>query len=274
MGERDHGRIVRFFAATAAHPTRAVWLTAVLCCAAPRPAAEVAAVASNAEQSSGRGELAEASWRPLFDGSSLDEWRGYCQSAAPERWQIEGGSLHFVGGSGADPTKGGDLVTREQWGDFELSLEWKISAGGNSGILYRGIEQCAAAGRPQKPIYESAPEMQVLDNERHPDARLGKDGNRQAGALYDLIAAVPQNARPAGEWNEIRIRVSDGQVTHRMNGQDVVQYSLGTPEWRARCADSKFKDWPHFIDPAARGHIALQDHGDDVWYRNIRIRPL
>ena len=120
----------------------------------------------------------------------------------------------------------------------------------------------------------SSPEMQILDNEKHPDAILGKDGNRQAGSLYDLIPAVPQNAKPAGEWNEVKVLVYKGTVVHWMNGENVLEYHLWTDQWKEMCANSKFKDWPEFINTAEEGYIGLQDHGDDVWFRNIKIREL
>jgi len=116
--------------------------------------------------------------------------------------------------------------------------------------------------------------MQILDNEKHIDGSLGKDGNRQAGSLYDLIPAVPQNSKPVGEWNHIKITVFKGTVIHWMNGENVLEYHLWTSEWKEMCANSKFKDWPAFIDTAEEGYIGLQDHGDDVWFRNIKIKEM
>jgi len=164
--------------------------------------------------SSGKDKEAEATtedeWIILFDGTSTENFRGYNQAEFPEQgWEIVDGTLHCIGsGKGEAGGQGGDIITKQKYGNFELSLEWKISEGGNSGIFYLAQEL------EGKPIYESAPEMQVLDNERHPDAKLGKDGNRQAGSLYDLIPAVPQNAKPAGEWNEVMIMVYKGTVVH------------------------------------------------------------
>jgi hypothetical protein len=163
---------------------------------------------------------------------------------------------------------GGDIITLNKYKDFELELEWKVSEGGNSGIFYLAQEL------EGKAIYMSAPEMQILDNEKHPDAKLGKDGNRQAGALYDLIPAVPQNAKPAGEWNHVKILVYQGTVVHWMNGENVLEYHLWTDEWKEMVANSKFKDWPEFVNPATEGYIGLQDHGNDVWFRNIKIKEL
>jgi hypothetical protein len=213
-------------------------------------------------------------WHSLFDGSSLAEWRGYCKDSVPERWVVEDGALHLKPPSTDPPSSvgGGDLVTRGEYENFELALEWKISEGGNSGVFYLAADNCGGADRAEAPIYESAPEMQVLDNERHPDAKLGVNGNRQAGSLYDLIPADPQNARPAGQWNHAEIEVDHGRVSIRQNGQTIVRYEIGTPDFQARVAASKFKSWRGFIDPARRGHIGLQDHGNEVWFRNIRIR--
>ncbi|MBS0009882.1 MAG: DUF1080 domain-containing protein [Bacteroidales bacterium] len=213
---------------------------------------------------------AEEEWTILFDGSSTENFRGYGQEDFPEKgWEIDDGTLHVIGsGKGEAGGGGGDIITREKYKNFELSLEWKVSEGGNSGIFYLAQEL------EGKPIYMSAPEMQILDNERHIDANLGKDGNRQAGSLYDLIPAVPQNARPAGEWNHVKVMVYKGTVVHWMNGENVLEYHLWTDQWEEMCANSKFADWPDFVNPAEEGYIGLQDHGDDVWFRNIKIREL
>lgn len=209
-------------------------------------------------------------WTILFDGTSTENFRGYNKDEFPEAgWEIVDGTLHCIGsGQGEAGGQGGDIITRQKYGNFELSLEWKISEGGNSGIFYLAREL------EGKPIYMSAPEMQILDNEKHIDAGLGKDGNRQAGSLYDLIPAVPQNAKPAGEWNQASIIVYQGTVVHKQNGEVVLEYHLWTDKWREMCANSKFADWPEFIDTAKEGYIGLQDHGNDVWFRNIKIKEL
>ena len=163
---------------------------------------------------------------------------------------------------------GGDIIYDKQFDNFTLSLEWKISEGGNSGIFYLGEEKLDY-------IWKTAPEMQVLDNEKHPDAKLGKDGNRMAGSLYDLIPAKPQNAKPVGEWNQVEITVYKGTVVHKMNGVNVVEYHLWTPEWNALVAGSKFPSLnPKWAEVASKGYFGLQDHGDDVWFRNIKIKEL
>jgi hypothetical protein len=243
---------------------------ALMACSRPPKAEPLASAAGQ----SGAPQPTTDAWQALFDGTSLQHFRGYCRADVPARWRIEDGELHLVGTRDRDRSTGGDLITRDLFGDFELELEWRIATGGNSGVFYRGREACAAPGQEQRPLYESAPEMQVLDNATHPDAQLGKDGNRRAGSLYDLIAARPETVRPAGEWNQVRIQVRSNHVRHELNGTVVVEYDWGTPEWEARCQSSKFKDWPNFVHPAPTGAIGLQDHGDDVWYRAIRIRSL
>lgn len=214
----------------------------------------------------------EEGWRLLFDGETTEGWRGYNKDSFPSKgWVVEDGALKVLGSGSGEAGNGGDIVFDEEFKDFELSLEWKVSEGGNSGIFYLAEEI------EGEPIYTSAPEMQILDNERHPDARLGKDGNRQAGSLYDLIPAKPQNAKPAGEWNTAKILVYRGTVVHSQNGENVVEYHLWTDQWEDMVKNSKFKDWPAFLNAGGedkKGFIGLQDHGDDVWFRNIKIKDL
>jgi len=207
-------------------------------------------------------------WTLLFDGKTTDMWRGYNKTDFPKGWIIEDNSIRCLGSGKGEAGQGGDIITKEKYKNFELSLDWKISDGGNSGIFYLAQEI------PGEPIWKSAPEMQVLDNIKHPDAKLGVDGNRQAGSLYDLIPAKPQNAKPVGEWNTVRIMVYKGTVVHYMNGVKVLEYHLWTDDWNKMCANSKFKDYKWFVDTATEGYIGLQDHGDDVWYRNIKIKKL
>ena len=204
----------------------------------------------------------------LFDGKTTDMWRGYGKTDFPKGWVIEDNAIKCIGSGKGEAGQGGDIITKEKFGNFELTLEWKISEGGNSGIFYLAQE---IAGDP---IWKSAPEMQVLDNAKHPDAKMGVDGNRQAGSLYDLIPAKPQNAKPAGEWNKVKIVVYKGTVVHYQNGVQVLEYHLWTDDWKKMCANSKFKDFTNFVNTAAEGYIGLQDHGDDVWYRNIKIKKL
>jgi hypothetical protein len=203
----------------------------------------------------------------LFDGKSLDGWRGYKKDHLPAKWLVEEGTIHFNPASEGD---GGDIIFNREFANFHLKIEWKISEGGNSGIFYLAKEVDNL-----KLIYQTAPEMQVLDNERHPDANMGKDGNRKAGSLYDLIPANPQNFRGAGEWNQVEIIHKDGHVIHMQNGEKVVEYQTGTPEWVELVAGSKFPALnPDWANLAPKGYIGLQDHGDNVWYRNIWIKQL
>ena len=209
-------------------------------------------------------------WVLLFDGETSEGWRGYKKDHFPSGWQLEDGTIKCDGsGRGeAGSEDGGDIIYDKQFQNFTLSLEWKISEGGNSGIFYLGTEEFDV-------IYKSAPEMQVLDNEKHPDAKLGTDGNRMAGSLYDLIPAKPQNAKPVGEWNQVEITVYKGTVIHKQNGVNVLEYHLWTPEWKEMVANSKFPSLsPDWANIASKGYIALQDHGDDVWFRNIKIKEL
>jgi hypothetical protein len=204
----------------------------------------------------------------LFDGKTTDMWRSYGKQTFPAGWVIEDGAIKCLGSGKGEAGQGGDIITKEKFGNFELTLEWKISEGGNSGIFYLAQEI------EGDPIWKSSPEMQVLDNAKHPDSKMGVDGNRQAGSLYDLIPAKPQNAKPAGEWNTVKIMVYKGTVVHYQNGAQVLEYHLWTDDWKKMCANSKFKDYTNFVNTAVEGYIGLQDHGDDVWYRNIKIKKL
>lgn len=195
-------------------------------------------------------------WRVLFDGVSLDPWRGFRRGAVPAGWRVVDGAITRVG-------RAGDLITRDVFADFELTLEWMVEEGGNSGIMYRVTEDAAET-------YQTGPEMQVLDDAGHRD---GASRLTSAGAVYGLYPAPAGVVRPAGEWNAARIVVRGSHVEHWLNGVEVAAYELGSPEWEARVAASKFRRWPGY-GRARAGHIALQDHGDRVAYRNIRIRTL
>ncbi len=224
----------------------------------------------------------------IFDGTSLDGWRGYGKDQVPSRWTIEDGCLKFNGtGTGEGQTgEGGDLIFAHKFKNFEMELEWKISKGGNSGIFYLAQEvtsQDKDGNEVLEPIYISAPEFQVLDNANHPDAKLGKDNNRQAASLYDMIPAVPQNAKPFGEWNKAKIMVYKGTVVHGQNDENVLEYHLWTKQWTDMLQASKFSEekWPLAFEllnncggDNHEGFIGVQDHGDDVWFRNIRVKVL
>lgn len=197
-------------------------------------------------------------WRPLFNGADLSGWRGYKGSPAPTKWRVENGAI-TLGVQGG----GGDIVTAEEFENFELQLEWKISQGGNSGIIYF-VREVEGANE----TYATGPEMQVLDDARHPDGKLP---SHRAGALYDLLPASKAMTAPVGTWNKVRIISRSGRIEHWLNGHKVVATRYGDEGWRRLVAGSKFKAMPHFAK-LPRGRIALQDHGDRVWYRNIRIR--
>jgi len=195
-------------------------------------------------------------WRLLFDGKDLAGWRGFKTNQPPPGWRVSDGAL--MRGDG-----GGDLMTVEEFGDFELRLEWRVAKNGNSGIMFR----VTAEG---KSTYETGPEFQVLDNAGHAD---GKDPKTSAGSNYALHAPVRDVTRPIGEWNDARILVRDAHVEHWMNGVKLLEYELWSPDWESRVKASKFATMPGY-GRARRGHIALQDHGDQVSYRNIRIKTL
>jgi len=212
-------------------------------------------------------EIAEG-WILLFDGETPGNWRGYNKDYFPNGWVIENGTLRCIGtGRGeAGGREGGDIIFDEKFSNFELSLEWKISPGGNSGIFYLAQE------RPDMTIWQTAPEMQVLDNTGHID---GRNEIHSAGSLYDLIGVPQDKVRPVGEWNHSKLIVFRGTVEHWLNGEMVVQYHLWTPRWNQMVAESKFPQYnPNWADVAQEGFVGLQDHGDDVWYKNIKLRRL
>ena len=214
----------------------------------------------------------------LFDGTSLNGWRGYNKESVPAKWGIEDGLLKFSSaGAGLGNEDGGDLIFAYDFKNFELEFEWKISHAGNSGVFFLAKEI------KDQPIYISSPEYQLLDNENHPDAKLGVDGNRKSGSLYDMIPAKPQNSKPVGEWNKAKIIVNDGKVTHYQNGEMVVEYTLWTPDWTALLQAGKFskEKWPLAFEllnnvggKSKAGVLGFQDHGDDVWLKNITVKTL
>ena len=224
----------------------------------------------------------------VFDGKTFNGWRGYNRTDVPGAWTIEDGCIK-INGSGAGEagaSNGGDVILMSKVKNFELEMEWKVGKGSNSGIFYLAQEVTSTdkEGKEVKePIYISSPECQVLDNENHPDAKLGKDGNRKSSSLYDMIPAKPQNSKPFGEWNKVKIMCYKGTVVHYQNDEPVVEYHLWTPQWKEMLDNSKFsKDkWPLAYElllncggDNKEGFIGLQDHGDDVWFRNITVKVL
>ena len=197
-----------------------------------------------------------AGWQLLFDGNSLEGWRGYNSEFMPTGWSVENGMLTRTG-------PGGDIITEQQFGDFELYLEWLVGPGGNSGVLVRAVEG-------QEEVYHGAPEMQILDDAGHPD---GRSPLTSAGSNYGLHGAPRGIVKSAGEWNSSRIVVVNNQVEHWLNGDKVVEYELGSADWLRRVANSKFAQWPAY-GRASRGHIGIQDHGDRVSFRNLKVREI
>jgi hypothetical protein len=197
-----------------------------------------------------------AGWRLLFDGRTTAGWRGYMMDSMPSGWQVVDGVLARV-------SQASDIVYNEKFRDFELLVDWKIAPNGNSGIFYRGIEGPEA-------IYYSAPEMQVLDDSGHPD---GSSRLTSAGAVYGLYPAPLGIVRPAGEWNSARILVNGNHVEHWLNGKLIAAYELGSEDWAKRVAASKFQQWPEY-GKAKEGYIGLQEHGNWIGFRNLKIRVI
>lgn len=202
-------------------------------------------------------EEAAEGWVLLFDGKDASQhFRGYKKETLPDKWVVEDGTLARKGG--------GDVITKEKYENFELSIEWKISEGGNSGIMFKVTEG-------NGPPYKSGPEAQIIDNAK------GKDGQK-AGWMYELYAAEKDTTKPAGEWNHFVLKCQKTatgtyKCEHWMNGEKYVEYEIGSEDWKQKVAKSKFATWKEF-GVADAGHICLQDHQDPVWFRNIKIRKL
>jgi hypothetical protein len=200
-------------------------------------------------------------WTNLFDGTSLKGWRGYKQpDATKTRWKVENGMLTVDPGDGSDTRGARDLITVGTYDNFELAFDWKIAPGGNSGVKYFVLEdRDSAIGH----------EYQVIDDAAHPDAKIGP--HRQTAALYDVLPATNRPIKPAGEFNQSRIVVNGRNVQHWLNGTRVLQYELSSPALQAAIDKSKFKGIERFGKPQ-KGHILVQDHGNRVWFRSIRIK--
>lgn len=193
-----------------------------------------------------------------IDLQRADAWRGYRRDELPDGWRFDAASGVLTRERGA-----GDIITRRQFADFELELEWRVGPRGNSGIFYRATEGT-------RRIYENAPEMQILDNTGHAD---GRNSLTSAGANYALHAPLRDVTRPVGEWNAVRLVVRGARVEHWLNGEKLVEYDLWTDDWKALVQASKFRQWPAY-GWADRGYIGLQDHGDVVSFRRMRVREL
>lgn len=210
----------------------------------------------------------KAGWKLLFDGKTLNGWRGFHSDKVPAVWVIEDGCIKMDKDKREALQKGGDIITLDQYENFELSLEWKISKGGNSGIKYLVSETL-----PKKGSAISF-EMQIIDDKNHPDAKAGVAGNRRAGSLYDLIpASNRKKLKPVGEFNQVRLIVKGNHIEHWLNGIKVVEFERESDALKLSIAKSKFCDQPAF-GTFAKGHLLLQEHKDTVWFRNIKIREL
>jgi len=196
-------------------------------------------------------------WRLLFDGQSMNGWRAYKTQSPSSGWSVKDGAMTKTAATD-------DILTVDQFGDFELVFDWKLTPGGNAGVFYRATEE-------YEKVYWSAPEYQLLDDAAHADA---KDRTTAAGAAYALYAAPAGAVKPAGEWNTARIVARGAHVEHWLNGTKLLEYEQGSAEWNARIKASKFNDWPNF-GKSRRGHIAIQgDHEGELAIRNVRIREL
>jgi hypothetical protein len=206
-------------------------------------------------------------WKLLFDGKTMNGWRGAYMDSLPKKgWAIKDGMLIIQESGGGEASFGGDIVTIDEYGNFELTLDFRLTDGANSGVKYFVIE-----AQPKTPGSAKGLEYQVLDDAKHPDAKLGINGNRTCASLYDLIPATKKKMNPMGEWNHARILVKGKHVEHWLNGVRVLQFERGGKEFLAHKAESKFKDIPGFGE-YPKGHILIQDHGNQVFYRNIKIR--
>ena len=205
-------------------------------------------------------------WQLLFDGTSTGGWHTYGKTSAGSSWKIADGVLYLDSTKTDGKRDEGDLVTDKEYENFHLALDWKLAPGGNSGIIFLINEDTTKYKR----TYETGPEMQVLDNEGHKDGKIDK---HHAGDLYDLIACSTETVKPVGEWNHAEIKLDKGKLDFYLNGTNVVSTTMWDDNWNKMVAGSKFKDMAGFAK-FKKGKIALQDHGDPVWYRNIKIREL
>jgi hypothetical protein len=249
-------------------------VTGVMAGCTAQPAAEetsAPASAAQADQAVNRLTPQEQSegWRLLFDGQTTTGWRNAHGDSFPEKgWEIRNGELIVLESGGGEAAHGGDIVTVDQYADFDFRVDFKLSAGANSGIKYNVTEKLGTPGRGSA----IGLEYQLLDDSKHPDANQGAAGTRKLGALYDLMP-VPDDKpfNGIGEWNTARIVSRGQQVEHWLNGVKILEYERGSEDFRRRVAESKYKIYPGFGE-AASGHILLQDHGNTVSFRNIKIK--
>ena len=227
------------------------------CSSAPAPETQPMPMSTTGATNSLTPAERSAGWRLLFDGTNLDAWRGYKAADIPAGWHVANGEL-----TKDRPVE--DIVSKEEFGDFELQIDWKIGEAGNSGIFYRGSEEFDK-------IYWTAPEYQLLDDIKAAD---NKTRLTCAGAAYGLYPSPAGHLMPVGEWNSTRIVAKGPHIEHWLNGFKLLEYEMGSPDWEARVKASKFAAWPKY-GRLMRGHLAMQgDHNGTLSFRNIRIRPL
>lgn len=233
----------------------------------PEPPVKEEAVTESRLNTLTNREMAEG-WKLLFDGTSTDAWHAYGSRTIGTAWKTVNGTLFLDGDSKKQFTAntGGDIVTNEEYGNFELSLEWKISKNGNSGICFYIKEDRSK----YEWMWQTGPEMQILDNDGHADGKIIK---HRTGDLYDLISSSSEPVKKTGDWNHVRIRCFNGKLDFYLNNVNIVSTTLWNDGWRSLVANSKFKNYPDF-GAYRTGRIGLQDHGDNVWFRNIKIRRL
>jgi len=207
-------------------------------------------------------------WITLFDGKTTNGWHKYGGGSVGSAWKIADGALYLdaTDKENGKIKNGGDIATDEEFENFDLKLEWKISKGGNSGIMFCVHEDTTKYKMP----YETGPEMQVLDNDGHPDGKIKK---HRAGDLYDLISCSKETVKPVGEWSRVEIKLLNGQLDFFLNGENVVSTTMWDDNWNKMVANSKFKTMPGFAT-FRKGRIDLQDHDFTVWFRNVMIKKL
>jgi hypothetical protein len=203
------------------------------------------------------GQAAQPQWVSLFDGQTIAQWRGYKMATVPDSWRVEEGAITWTKGAAVD------LVSREQYTNFEFEFDWKVPPGGNSGVMFRVTEELERT-------YHSGPEFQILHNAGHSD---GKNPMTSAGSNHSLHAPTKDMTKPVGEWNQGRLVVNGNHVEHWLNGEKIVDYDLHSPDWTKRLMASKFKDVPRY-GREPKGHLVLQEHGSRIQYKNLRIKVL
>jgi len=213
-------------------------------------------ISSRAEDNVLSDEEKKAGWKLLFDGKTSEGWRGYKKDKFPDGWKVQDGMLSRI-------TGGGDIVTLDQYENFDLLVDWRITEGSNSGVMYRVQET-------EKSPYMTGPEIQILDDDKH---KVPHTGLTATGSCYALYPPTKDAVKPIGEWNRFRIIMNHNKAEHWLNGEKIVEYEIGSPDWNKKVDGSKFKEWGAFAK-SSKGYIDLQDHGGRVDFKNIKIRVL